>query len=98
MRAVSRSSASAGTTPPGYSGLGRDVPIYESGRDEVEMARLAAAANFVLTGPKSPEPPAPYVRWKSYTRPVEFLYRRPGTCVRDERSIVRPSGVPGVVH
>jgi hypothetical protein len=83
---------------PGYSGLGRDVPMYESGRDEVEMARLAPAANYVLTGPKSPEPPAPYVRWKDYTRPVEFLYRRPGGCVRDEHSIVRPSGVPGVVH
>ena len=83
---------------PGYSGLGRDVPIYESGRDEAEMARLAPAANYVLTGPKSPEPPAPYVRWKSFTRPVEFLYRRPGSCVRDEPAIVRPSGVPGVVH
>jgi GPI mannosyltransferase 3 len=83
---------------PGYSGLGRDVPIYESGRDESEMARLAPAANYILTGPKSPAPPAPYVRWKAYTRPVEFVYRRPGACVRDERFIVRPSGVPGVVH
>ena len=83
---------------PGYSGLGRDIPLYESGRDEAEMARLAPAANYVLTGPKSPAPPAPYVRWKDYSRPVEFLYRRPGACVRDDASIVRPSGVPGVVH
>jgi phosphatidylinositol glycan class B len=83
---------------PGYSGLQRDIPLYEAGRDEQEMARLAPAANYVLTGPKSPVPPAPYVQWKAYTRPVEFLYRRPGACVVDEPARVRPAPMPGITQ
>jgi phosphatidylinositol glycan class B len=76
---------------PGQSGLGRDIPLYESGRDERAMAALAPAANYVLAGPKSPAPPAPYVQWQEYSRPVEFLYRRPGRCVPDEPARVRPA-------
>lgn len=76
---------------PGLSGMMRDIPLYEAGRDEHAMARLAPAANYVLTGPKAPVPPAPYVPWKEYSRPVEFLYRRPGACVPDEPASVRPA-------
>lgn len=76
---------------PGLSGIMRDLPLYEAGRDERAMARLAPAANYVLTGPKAPVPPAPYVQWQEYSRPVEFLYRRPGACVPDESARVRPA-------
>ena len=76
---------------PGLSGIMRDIPLYETGRDEQAMARLAPAANYVLTGPKAPVPPAPYVQWQEYSRPVEFLYRRPGACVPDESARVRPA-------
>jgi phosphatidylinositol glycan class B len=76
---------------PGLSGMMRDIPIYEAVRDEHAIARLAPAANYVLTGPKAPVPPAPYVRWQEYSRPVEFLYRRPGACVPDEPARVRPA-------
>jgi phosphatidylinositol glycan class B len=81
---------------PGYSGMGRDVPIYESGREEDESVKLLPAANYLLAGTKVPPPPAPWVRWRAYTRPEEFLYRRPGACVRDEGAIVQPAGIPGV--
>jgi hypothetical protein len=79
---------------PGYSGLGRDIPLYESGREEQEMTALAAAANYIVAGPKSPAPPPPYAEWKAYSRPVEFVYRRPGGCVPDEAAKVRPTGIP----
>ena len=82
---------------PGYSGLGRDVPLYETGRDEGEMAPLTAAANYVLAAPKAPPPPAPYVRWREYSRPVQFVYRRPGGCVGDEGAKVKVSGIPGAI-
>lgn len=76
---------------PGQSGMQRDIPLYEAGRDAQAMARLAPAANYVLTGPKAPIPPAPYAQWKEYSRPVEFLYRRPGACAPDEPARVRPA-------
>lgn len=76
---------------PGLSGMMRDLPLYEAGRDETAMARLTPAANYILTGPKAPVPAAPYVQWKAYSRPVEFLYRRPGACVPDEAARVRPA-------
>ena len=83
---------------PGYSGLGRDIPIYEMGSDD-QAARIMAAANYVLVGPKAPAPAAPYTLWREYSRPVEHLYRRPGGCVPDESSrIVRPPGIPGLVE
>jgi hypothetical protein len=81
---------------PGYSGIGRDVPIYEI-RDEQDLDRLLAAANYVLTGPKAPAPPAPFVQWRAYTRPVEFAYRREGTCApAADAKIELPEGIPGV--
>jgi GPI mannosyltransferase 3 len=81
---------------PGYSGLGRDVPIYEIRSDE-EAARLRLAANYVLQAPKAEPPPPPFVQWRAYTRPVQFLYRRPGGCVPDGAAkVVRPPGIPGI--
>jgi GPI mannosyltransferase 3 len=81
---------------PGYSGLGRDVPIYEIRSDE-EAGRLRLAANYVLQAPKAEPPPPPFVRWREYTRPVQFLYRRPGGCVPDGAAkVVRPPGIPGI--
>ncbi len=81
---------------PGYSGLGRDIPIYESGREPLSPQR-ASAANYVLVGPKAPVPEPPYVVWREYSRPVEQIYRRPGTCVPDESAkIVAPPGIPGL--
>ena len=81
---------------PGYSGLGRDVPIYEIARPD-QGDRMRAAANYVLQATKAVPPPAPYEPWREYTRPVQHLYRRPGGCVPDPPSQVRaPPGIPGV--
>ena len=81
---------------PGYSGLGRDIPIYEITSDG-QAARLLAAANYVLAATKATPPPAPFVRWREYTRPVQYLYRRPGGCEPDAAArVVHPPGIPGV--
>jgi 4-amino-4-deoxy-L-arabinose transferase-like glycosyltransferase len=80
---------------PGYSGLGREVPIYEM-ETATDPARIYAAANYVLEATKAPPPPAPYDRWREYTRPVQYLYRRDGACTPDPASqVVRPPGIPG---
>jgi hypothetical protein len=81
---------------PGYSGLGRDIPIYEI-TGENDAARMLTAANYVLQATKASAPPAPYERWREYTRPLQYLYRRAGGCVPDSSSQVRtPPGIPGV--
>lgn len=81
---------------PGYSGLGRDIPIYQITSPE-QSERLLAAANYVLQATKAAPPPAPYEQWREYTRPVQYLYRRPGGCAPDPASQVRePPGIPGV--
>ena len=80
---------------PGYSGLGRDVPIYEirHGNDE---ARVLPAANYVLQATKAAPPPPPYEQWRAYSRPVQYVYRRPGGCVAEPAlQIVAPPGIPG---
>ncbi len=80
---------------PGYAGLGRDIPIYEIGRDPLPP-NIAAAANYVLVGHKAPPPAAPYVRLLTYKRPEEHLYSRPGSCVPDpDAKITAPDKVPG---
>jgi hypothetical protein len=81
---------------PGYSGLGRDVPIYEV-HDASEIPRLFSAANYVLAATKAEPPPAPFEPWHEYTRPVQVLYRRAGACVPDTPAEVRaPFGIPGL--
>lgn len=81
---------------PGYSGLGRNIPIYEI-RAAGQEPKLQAAANFILAGTKAPEPPAPYVRWREYTRPVQYLYRRAGACTpAPADAIVLAPLIPGV--
>jgi hypothetical protein len=81
---------------PGYSGIGRDVPIYEI-REDKDLERLLAASNYVLTGPKAPAPPAPFVQWRAYTRPVEYAYRRDGACVpAPDARVEWPEGIPGM--
>lgn len=81
---------------PGYSGIGRYVPIYES-ETMTEPGRMYAAANYVLESTKAPPPPAPYERWREYTRPVQYLYRRPGGCTPDPGSqVLSPPGIPGI--
>jgi phosphatidylinositol glycan class B len=81
---------------PGYSGLGADVPIYESATVEDE-ARLLGAANYVLQATKAEPPPPPYVEWRAFTRPVQYLYRRPGGCVPfPDAQVRRPPGIPGL--
>jgi hypothetical protein len=81
---------------PGYSGLGRDIPIYQIGRDE-SSDRLAPAANYLIAGPKLPTPPSMYVLWKEYSRPVERVYRRDGDCTRDPNAqVIAPFGIPGL--
>jgi hypothetical protein len=80
---------------PGYSGLGRDIPIYEVAPGQT--ADFAAAANYLLLAPKAAIPPDPYIRWKEYARPTQYLYRRPGECVPNPAAqIIRPPGVPGL--
>ena len=80
---------------PGYAGLGREIPIYEIGRDPLP-ANISAAANYVLVGHKAPQPDPPYVRLHTYQRPEEHLYYRPGPCVRDSAAqITAPDPVPG---
>ena len=78
---------------PGYAGLGRDIPIYEIGRDPLPP-NIAAAANYVLVGHKAPPPDPPYVRLHTYQRPEEHLYARPGGCVPDPAKITAPDQVP----
>ena len=79
----------------GYSGLGRDIPIYETGREPLNHS-IAAAANYVLVGHKAPVPADPYVRVRTYARPEEHLYQRQGTCVPDPAAkIVSPDPIPG---
>ena len=80
---------------PGYAGLGREIPIYEIGREPLP-ANIAAAANYVLVGHKVPFPEAPYVRVRTYQRPEEHIYVRPGACVPvPEAQIIAPDKVPG---
>lgn len=80
---------------PGYSGLGRDVPIYETGREPL-TPRLAEAANYVLVGHKMPLPDAPYARLLTYSRPEEHLYWRRGSCTPDLASRIKsPDPIPG---
>lgn len=81
---------------PGYAGLGRDIPIYETGREPLPP-NIAAAANYVLVGHKAPTPDAPYVRIHTYKRPEEHLYQRPGSCVPDPAKITAPDAVPGAL-
>ena len=81
---------------PGYSGLGANVPIYESATVE-EDERLLGAANYVLQQTKAAPPPAPYVEWRAFTRPVQYLYRRPGGCLTlPEAQVMHPPGIPGL--
>lgn len=81
---------------PGYSGIGRDLPIYEV-REDDQLVPLLGAANYVLTGPKALPPPAPFVQWRAYTRPVEYAYRREGGCIPVAGAKVeRPEGIPGI--
>jgi hypothetical protein len=81
---------------PGYSGLGRDIPIYEAGWLK-PAARLYPAANYVITAPKTEPLPQPYAVWRTYSRPVETIYRRPGGCVLDRSEQIRlPPAPPGV--
>ena len=81
---------------PGYSALGRDVPIYELG-PEADPARILSAANYVLQATKAEPPPAPFEQWRAFTRPVQYLYHRPGGCVPEPSlQVRRPPGIPGV--
>jgi len=81
---------------PGYSGLGRDVPIYEM-ETATDPARIYAASNYVLQATKAPALPSPYERWREYSRPLQYLYRRPGGCTPDPSSqVIRPPGLPGI--
>jgi hypothetical protein len=81
---------------PGYSGMGRNIPLYEVD-DPAESGRLLQAANYMIAGTKAPAPPAPWVRWHAYSRPVEYAYRRPGICVPDPAArIERPPTIPGL--
>ena len=81
---------------PGYSGLGRNVPIYEIA-DPARSERILNAANYVLQAPKVAAPPPPYARWREFTRPVQYLYKRPGGCVpAPESQVLHPVGIPGI--
>lgn len=78
---------------PGYAGIGRDVPIYEMlGIEEVRA--LGASANYIIAATKSPAPPAPFVEWRDYSRPLEKVYRRPGGCVPNPSAIVQRPPIP----
>lgn len=82
---------------PGYAGLGREIPIYEIGRDPLPV-NISAAANYVLVGHKAPQPEPPYERLHTYQRPEEHLYSRPGVCVPDPTArITAPDPVPGAL-
>jgi hypothetical protein len=82
---------------PGYSGIGRNIPLNAID-DPAESGRLLQAATYWIAGTKAPPPPAPWVRWREYSRPVEYAYRRPGMCVPDAAArIERPPTIPGLV-
>jgi hypothetical protein len=81
---------------PGYSGLGRHIPIYEIVSD-ADAERILSAANYVLAGTKADPPPAPFTRWQQYARPEQFVYQRPGSCQPDPAAqVLTPPGIPGV--
>ncbi len=81
---------------PGYSGLGRDIPIYQLTGDVV-ADRIYSSANYVLQATKAEPPPPPYERWRDFRRPVQHLCKRPGGCIPDPSAQVRlPPGVPNV--
>lgn len=81
---------------PGYSGLGRNVPIYEI-RNDSERQRLLRASNYVVEATKAPPPPPPYERWREFTRPLQYVYKRPGGCVpAPDAQVVYPPGIPGL--
>ena len=63
---------------PGYSGLGRNIPIYEIRSDD-QAARIRSAANYVLQATKAQPPPPPYVTMAGVhaTRPVSLPASRP---------------------
>jgi hypothetical protein len=63
---------------PGYTGLHRNIPIYNSYRD-AEFERIRDAANYVLS--RNPAEPG-YTKlreWKQDEDPL-YLYRRDGGC------------------
>jgi hypothetical protein len=82
---------------PGYSGLGRDVPVYE-GLHPGDVERLAPAANYILAATKAAPPPAPFVRWREYSRPQQYLYKRPGGCEPGGMEAIRRPPLPTVAR
>lgn len=81
---------------PGEAGLGRDIPIYDMGR-EGENSPLLPSANYVMVSGKAAPPSSPYVLSRTYTRPFQRLYRRAGNCVPNPEARVEfPPAIPGV--
>jgi len=74
-----------GWTTPGYTGLHRDLPIYEV-MSERRFSELESAANYVVT--RAPLAPAgAFVLKNSFdAAPRTYLYQRPGACSRDHLS------------
>jgi phosphatidylinositol glycan class B len=67
---------------PGYTGLHRDIPIYQAGSD-VRLRRYGPGANFIVAASHL-DSPGEFALARTFTRGVPvYLYRRPGGCTRE---------------
>jgi hypothetical protein len=78
---------------PGYAGIGRNIPIYEMS-GAAGVADLAPAANYIIAATKASPPPAPFVEWREYSRPLEKVYRRDGGCVVNPSAKIERPPIP----
>ena len=79
---------------PGYTGLHRDIPIYEAGSD-VRLRRYRNGANYIVAA--SPlDSPGDFTLARTFTRgaPV-YLYHRAGGCSREYLSERVLNPMPG---
>lgn len=71
------------------------LPFHFVSHKEFRFLVPALPVLLMVLGHKVPPPPAPYERWLEYSRPVEYVYRRPGGCVTADEFRVKPVGIPG---
>ena len=71
-----------GWTTPGYTGLHRDIPIYEAVSDR-KLRKLSGSGNYLVTR-TPPQERGDFVLWRTFEglKPT-YVYRRPGGCSQE---------------